>query len=181
MGLGGGRPLSPLGGNPLPLLDILWFSIARLGHFWSTEVIDPPLPGKHPRSVFTTWFGTIKNPMRGSIKKSRLHCIFWSRFSQRVNNTDMFHVDKRFWTSLRSRFPGPRERAFHTATVIGNYMVVFGEIWKTKNKTKNLADAIHSNKLEFIMYYITLFFFFPFLSPLRWKHTYSPQRGEVLR
>lgn len=51
------------------------------------------------------------------------------RFSVRVNNTDVFHVDRRFWTSFRSRFPatGPRERAFHSATVIGNYMVVYGE------------------------------------------------------
>ncbi|KAK2844814.1 hypothetical protein Q5P01_011473 [Channa striata] len=51
-----------------------------------------------------------------------------ARFSVRVNNTEMFHVDRRFWTSLRSRFPatGPRERAFHSATVIGNYMVVYG-------------------------------------------------------
>ncbi|XP_011483811.1 multiple epidermal growth factor-like domains protein 8 [Oryzias latipes] len=51
-----------------------------------------------------------------------------ARFSVRVNNTDVFHVDKRFWTFFRSRFPatGPRERAFHTATVIGNYMVVYG-------------------------------------------------------
>uniref|UniRef100_A0AAV2MAJ1 Uncharacterized protein n=1 Tax=Knipowitschia caucasica TaxID=637954 RepID=A0AAV2MAJ1_KNICA len=51
-----------------------------------------------------------------------------ARFSVRVNNTDMFHVDRRFWTALRSRFPttGPRERAFHSATVIGNYMVVYG-------------------------------------------------------
>lgn len=38
-------------------------------------------------------------------------------------------MDRRFWTSFRSRFPatGPRERAFHSATVIGNYMVVYGE------------------------------------------------------
>uniref|UniRef100_A0AAR2IQ65 Multiple EGF-like-domains 8 n=1 Tax=Pygocentrus nattereri TaxID=42514 RepID=A0AAR2IQ65_PYGNA len=51
-----------------------------------------------------------------------------ARFSVRVNSTDVFHVDKRFWTSLRSRFPanGPRERAFHSATIIGNYMIVYG-------------------------------------------------------
>lgn len=51
-----------------------------------------------------------------------------ARFSVRVNSTDIFHVDKRFWTSLRSRYPanGPRERAFHSATIIGNYMVVYG-------------------------------------------------------
>lgn len=66
------------------------------------------------------------------------------RFSVRVNNTDVFHVDRRFWTSFRSRFPatGPRERAFHSATVIGNYMVVYGGnsenglycIWKKKKQ-----------------------------------------------
>ncbi|XP_074538910.1 multiple epidermal growth factor-like domains protein 8 isoform X3 [Halichoeres trimaculatus] len=51
-----------------------------------------------------------------------------ARFSVRVNNSDVFHVDRRFWTSFHSGFPatGPRERAFHTATVIGNYMVVYG-------------------------------------------------------
>ncbi|XP_066575426.1 multiple epidermal growth factor-like domains protein 8 [Amia ocellicauda] len=51
-----------------------------------------------------------------------------ARFSVRVNSTDVFHVDRQFWSSFRSRFPasGPRERAFHSATVIGNYMVVYG-------------------------------------------------------
>ncbi|XP_076135995.1 multiple epidermal growth factor-like domains protein 8 [Alosa pseudoharengus] len=51
-----------------------------------------------------------------------------ARFSQRVNSTDAFHVDQRFWTNFRSRFTahGPRERAFHSATIIGNYMVVYG-------------------------------------------------------
>lgn len=58
-----------------------------------------------------------------------VHLICVLRFSVRVNNTDVFHVDRRFWTSFRSRFPatGPRERAFHSATVIGNYMVVYGK------------------------------------------------------
>lgn len=51
------------------------------------------------------------------------------RFSMRVNTTDLFHVDLRHWTTLRARdgARGPRERAFHTATVIGDYMVVYGE------------------------------------------------------
>ncbi|GAB0200402.1 multiple epidermal growth factor-like domains protein 8 [Grus japonensis] len=46
----------------------------------------------------------------------------------RVNTTDLFHVDLRHWTTLRARdgAHGPRERAFHTATVIGDYMVVYG-------------------------------------------------------
>ncbi|XP_064359618.1 multiple epidermal growth factor-like domains protein 8 isoform X1 [Dromaius novaehollandiae] len=51
-----------------------------------------------------------------------------ARFSMRVNTTDLFHVDLRHWTTLRARDAarGPRERAFHSATVIGDYMVVYG-------------------------------------------------------
>ncbi|KYO40876.1 hypothetical protein Y1Q_0004213 [Alligator mississippiensis] len=51
-----------------------------------------------------------------------------ARFSMRVNTTDLFHVDLRLWTTLRPRDTprGPRERAFHSATVIGDYMVVYG-------------------------------------------------------
>lgn len=52
------------------------------------------------------------------------------RFSVRVNSTDLFHVDRRVWTTLKGRdgLQGPRERAFHTASVLGNYMVVYGEV-----------------------------------------------------
>ncbi|XP_078507442.1 multiple epidermal growth factor-like domains protein 8 isoform X2 [Lissotriton helveticus] len=51
-----------------------------------------------------------------------------ARFSMRVNTTDIFHVDLHYWTTLKSKDgnSGPRERAFHSATVIGSYMVVFG-------------------------------------------------------
>lgn len=51
------------------------------------------------------------------------------RFSVRVNSTELFHVDRRVWTTLKGRdgLQGPRERAFHTASVLGNYMVVYGE------------------------------------------------------
>ncbi|XP_032872665.1 multiple epidermal growth factor-like domains protein 8 [Amblyraja radiata] len=50
------------------------------------------------------------------------------RFSYRTNSTDIFHVDRRYWSSLAARpsAAGPRERAFHTATLVGNYMVVYG-------------------------------------------------------
>lgn len=69
------------------------------------------------------------------------------RFSVRVNNTDVFHVDRRFWTSFRSRFPatGPRERAFHSATVIGNYMVVYG-----RNPENELYCIWGMSDLDFI-------------------------------
>lgn len=52
------------------------------------------------------------------------------RFSVRVNSTELFHVDRRVWTTLKGRdgLQGPRERAFHTASVLGNYMVVYGEM-----------------------------------------------------
>ncbi|XP_074837451.1 multiple epidermal growth factor-like domains protein 8 [Carettochelys insculpta] len=51
-----------------------------------------------------------------------------ARFSMRVNSTDLFHVDLRLWSSLRGRDPqhGPRERAFHSASLMGSYMVVYG-------------------------------------------------------
>ncbi|XP_050786388.1 multiple epidermal growth factor-like domains protein 8 isoform X7 [Gopherus flavomarginatus] len=51
-----------------------------------------------------------------------------ARFSMRVNSTDLFHVDLRHWSPLRGRDPqhGPRERAFHSASLLGNYMVVYG-------------------------------------------------------
>ncbi|XP_072409475.1 multiple epidermal growth factor-like domains protein 8 [Chiloscyllium punctatum] len=50
------------------------------------------------------------------------------RFSFRTNTTNIFHVDERYWTELRSTPSpsSPRERAFHTATIVGNYMVVYG-------------------------------------------------------
>lgn len=46
-----------------------------------------------------------------------------------MNSTELFHVDRRVWTTLKGRdgLQGPRERAFHTASVLGNYMVVYGE------------------------------------------------------
>lgn len=88
----------------------------------------------------------------------------------RVNSTDVFHVDRRFWTSFQSRFPatGPRERAFHTATVIGNYMVVYGE------RLQKLAGRIHAVH--------PCVYSSPFLllcSP-RGERTQSLPRGEVL-
>ncbi|XP_078092162.1 multiple epidermal growth factor-like domains protein 8 [Mustelus asterias] len=50
------------------------------------------------------------------------------RFSYRTNTTDIFHVDLRYWSTLNSKpsSSSPRERAFHSATIIGNYMVVYG-------------------------------------------------------
>ncbi|XP_067832979.1 multiple epidermal growth factor-like domains protein 8 [Heptranchias perlo] len=51
-----------------------------------------------------------------------------ARFSYRTNTTDAFHIDLRYWTNFKSdQSPNsPRERAFHSATIIGNYMVVYG-------------------------------------------------------
>ncbi|XP_069798535.1 multiple epidermal growth factor-like domains protein 8 [Narcine bancroftii] len=50
------------------------------------------------------------------------------RFSYRTNTTSTFHVDYRYWGRLNSELSAhsPRERAFHTATLVGNYMVVYG-------------------------------------------------------
>lgn len=101
------------------------------------------------------------------------------RFSVRVNSTDMFHLDRRFWTSLRSRFPanGPRERAFHSATVIGNYMVVFGE------ETAMLLGKTKSNgKPACLLAVVSLPSSAPFIPSLffRWERAHPLPRGEVL-
>lgn len=94
---------------------------------------------------------TLFNNLNQIIVLINIHLIsVFFRFSVRVNSTDVFHVDRRFWTSFRSRLPatGPRERAFHSATVIGNYMVVYGRnpqnelscLWREKMQTYFLSD-----------------------------------------
>lgn len=154
MALGCGRLFSPQAVNPQPLLATPWSSIALLGHFWSMGVTGLPLSGIHIFSCDVRLKNILRRIQRMNENKiQHLHGQIWlkvhvsfnliisfypcfyRRFSVRVNNTDVFHVDKRFWTSFRSRFPatGPRERAFHSATIIGNYMVVYGEQSDTWN------------------------------------------------
>ena len=50
------------------------------------------------------------------------------RFSSRTNSTDLYHVTRRHWTSLRFRdgAPGAPPVGFHSAVRIGPYMVLFG-------------------------------------------------------
>lgn len=69
-----------------------------------------------------------------------------ARFSKLSDRMFAFHIHERHWTELQyPRAPLrdayiPRERAFHTATVIGNYMIVFGGYSHRHNKEEICYD-----------------------------------------
>ncbi|XP_023801492.1 multiple epidermal growth factor-like domains protein 8, partial [Cyanistes caeruleus] len=100
------------------------------------------LPGGGPWQRVGVWGGKapraaghslLFHPPSRSLLVYGGHRPSTARFSVRVNSSDLFHLDRRHWSSLRSRGEfggwaqqGPRERAFHSASLIGNYMVVFG-------------------------------------------------------
>ncbi|XP_078593005.1 multiple epidermal growth factor-like domains protein 8 [Branchiostoma floridae x Branchiostoma japonicum] len=52
----------------------------------------------------------------------------YAKFSNRINTTHAFNVDKNYWTEWEYLPNGgtPDVRSFHTADVMGNYMVVYG-------------------------------------------------------
>lgn len=69
-----------------------------------------------------------------------------ARFSKLSDRMFVFHLDDLHWTEihyprmqLRDAYI-PRERAFHTATVIGNYMIVFGGYTHRHNKEEICYD-----------------------------------------
>lgn len=69
-----------------------------------------------------------------------------ARFSKLSDRIYAFHLKDLYWTEihyprmqLREAYI-PRERAFHTATVIGNYMVVFGGYTHRHNKEEICYD-----------------------------------------
>ncbi|XP_038062576.1 multiple epidermal growth factor-like domains protein 8 [Patiria miniata] len=50
-----------------------------------------------------------------------------TRFSERSNEIYAFHVDERYWMKWSVDMSGaPMGRAFHSANIIGNYMVIYG-------------------------------------------------------
>lgn len=69
-----------------------------------------------------------------------------ARFSKLSDRMFIFHLDELHWTEmhyprmqLRDAYI-PRERAFHTADVVGNYMVVFGGYTHRHNKEEICYD-----------------------------------------
>ncbi|KAH0631676.1 hypothetical protein JD844_006126 [Phrynosoma platyrhinos] len=91
---------------------------------WRWEMVVPS-GGKAPAAA---GHSMIFHPASRTLVVYGGHRPSTARFSVRVNTTDLFHVDLRYWSTLRAKdsHRGPRERAFHSATVIGNYMVVYG-------------------------------------------------------
>ncbi|KAI4465589.1 netrin/laminin-related [Holotrichia oblita] len=69
-----------------------------------------------------------------------------ARFSKLSDRMYAFQLDQRHWTEihytreiLRDRYV-PRERAFHTANILGNYLVVFGGYSHRHNKEEICYD-----------------------------------------
>ncbi|XP_062823192.1 multiple epidermal growth factor-like domains protein 8 [Anolis carolinensis] len=91
---------------------------------WTWELVVPS-GGKPPSAA---GHSMVFHPASRTLVVYGGHRPSTARFSVRVNTTDLFQVDLRYWSTLRAKdsHRGPRERAFHSATVIGNYMVVYG-------------------------------------------------------
>lgn len=69
-----------------------------------------------------------------------------ARFSKLSDRMFSFQLDNRYWTEihytrehLREKFV-PRERAFHTANIFGNYLIVFGGYSHRHNKEEICYD-----------------------------------------
>ncbi|XP_018320718.1 multiple epidermal growth factor-like domains protein 8 isoform X2 [Agrilus planipennis] len=69
-----------------------------------------------------------------------------ARFSKLSDHMYMFQLDKRQWSEihytrehLREKYV-PRERAFHTANIMGNYLVIFGGYTHRHNKEEICYD-----------------------------------------
>lgn len=69
-----------------------------------------------------------------------------ARFSKLSDRMFAFQLDHMYWTEIQyPRTPLrdtyiPRERAFHTATIVGNYMIVFGGYTHRHNKEEICYD-----------------------------------------
>lgn len=69
------------------------------------------------------------------------------RYSKLSDRMFAFQLDSRHWAELsypRAHLPDtyvPRERAFHTSSIIGNYLVVFGGYSHRHNKEEICYDG----------------------------------------
>lgn len=55
--------------------------------------------------------------------------VDYARFSRLSNQIHAFHVDKQYWTQIAYPKTGtsvPLERAFHSAAIVGDYLVIYG-------------------------------------------------------
>jgi hypothetical protein len=52
------------------------------------------------------------------------------RFGSHTNNLHVFHVENRIWSQIRfsdsEKSDVPSQRSFHSAVIMGNYMVIYG-------------------------------------------------------
>ncbi|XP_072048547.1 multiple epidermal growth factor-like domains protein 8 [Amphiura filiformis] len=69
-----------------------------------------------------------------------------AKLSERSQYMHAFHVEKRYWTKWYSSSNPPRERAFHTANIIGNYMVVYGGNVHIHQTSANIKQPLQHEK-----------------------------------
>ena len=54
----------------------------------------------------------------------------YARFPKRMNFLHAYHIDENYWSQIFyeavDNYSPPKDRSYHTANIIGNYMVVFG-------------------------------------------------------
>ncbi|XP_062465532.1 multiple epidermal growth factor-like domains protein 8 [Pezoporus occidentalis] len=103
------------------LFSSLLFRFPLLGGRW--ELVEP-WGGKAPAAA---GHSLLFHPPTRTLILYGGHRPASARFSSRVNQTHLFHVDRRHWAPLRGGgAAGPRGRAFHSATLLGDYMVLYG-------------------------------------------------------
>lgn len=89
---------------------------------------------------------TVYNAQAGSLLVYGGIVASVARFSKLSDRMFSFHLESRHWTEihypraeLRDTYV-PRERAFHTTTVVGNYLLVFGGYTHRHNKEEICYD-----------------------------------------
>ncbi|XP_071958650.1 multiple epidermal growth factor-like domains protein 8 [Antedon mediterranea] len=75
----------------------------------------------------------------------------WLKVTARTNETYAFHIDKLYWMEWENRIKrAPLMRAFHTAVIMGNYMVVYGgNVHVFRGKKKNVVEKCYEDQVSF--------------------------------
>ncbi len=70
----------------------------------------------------------------------------YARFPKRMNTLHAFHVEERYWSQIQYEDleddpSQPKDRAFHTANIMGNYMVIYGGNYHIHHQAEVCYDA----------------------------------------
>ena len=68
-----------------------------------------------------------------------------ARFPKRTNTLHMYHIEENYWSEVHYNTVDltepPKDRAFHTAAIMGNYMVIYGGNTHIHNDEEICYDA----------------------------------------